>query len=78
LTMAGRFYPTRPAKLMGTLTMSYGVPQIIAPTIAGYLAAATGHYNGALYMASGFILLGAAAIVAIKKWSAEDIRLLSN
>ncbi|MDX2426562.1 MAG: YbfB/YjiJ family MFS transporter [Cycloclasticus sp.] len=78
LTMAGRFYPTRPAKLMGTLTMSYGVPQIIAPTIAGYLAAATGHYNGALYMASGFILLGAVAIVAIKKWSAEDIRLLSN
>lgn len=78
LTMAGRFYPTRPAKLMGTLTMSYGVPQIIAPTIAGYLAAATGHYNGALYMASGFILLGAVAIVAIKKWSAEDMRLLSN
>jgi len=78
LTMAGRFYPTKPAKLMGTLTMSYGVPQILAPTIAGYLAAATGHYNGALYMASGFILLGAVAIVAIKKWSAEDIRLLSN
>ncbi|MEH6502869.1 MAG: YbfB/YjiJ family MFS transporter [Cycloclasticus sp.] len=78
LTMAGRFYPTKPAKLMGTLTMSYGVPQIIAPVIAGYLAAATGHYNGALYMASGFILLGAVAIVAIKKWSADDIRLLSN
>lgn len=78
LTMAGRFYPTKPAKLMGTLTMSYGVPQIIAPVIAGYLAAATGHYNGALYMASGFILLGAVAIVAIKKWSADDIRLLSS
>jgi len=36
LTMAGRFYPTKPAKLMGMLKMSYGVPQIIAPTIAGY------------------------------------------
>ncbi len=78
LTMAGRFYPTKPAKLMGTLTMSYGVPQIIAPTIAGYLARETGHYNGALYMASGFVLLGVAAILVIKYWADEDIRLLDN
>jgi len=78
LTMAGRFYPTKPAKLMGTLTMSYGVPQIIAPTIAGYLARETGHYNGALYMASGFVLLGVIAILAIKYWADEDIRLLDD
>ena len=78
LTMAGRFYPTKPAKLMGMLTMSYGVPQIIAPTIAGYLASASGNYNAALYMASGFIVLGLFAIVAIKKWSASDIKLLAN
>ena len=78
LTMAGRFYPTKPAKLMGTLTMSYGVPQIIAPTIAGYLARETGHYNGALYMASAFVVLGLVAIVAIKRWAADDIRLLAD
>ncbi|MBL4783661.1 MAG: YbfB/YjiJ family MFS transporter [Porticoccaceae bacterium] len=78
LTMAGRFYPTKPAKLMGTLTMSYGVPQIIAPTIAGYLAVSTGNYYGALYMASGFVLLGFVAILAIKKWAAQDMHLLSN
>ncbi|PCH83176.1 MAG: MFS transporter [Piscirickettsiaceae bacterium] len=76
LTMAGRFYPTKPAKLMGTLTMSYGVPQIIAPAIAGYLAAATGNYYGALVMASGFVALGFIAILAIKKWAADDIKLL--
>ena len=78
LTMAGRFYPTKPAKLMGTLTMSYGVPQIIAPTIAGYLASVTGHYNGALYMASGFVVLGLFGIIAIKKWASSDIGLLSS
>jgi predicted MFS family arabinose efflux permease len=78
LTMAGRFYPTKPAKLMGMLTMSYGVPQIIAPTIAGYLAAQSGHYNAALYMASGFVMLGFFTIVVIKKYAAEDIGLLEN
>ena len=78
LTMAGRFYPTKPAKLMGMLTMSYGVPQIIAPTIAGYLASITGHYFGALYMASSFVVLGFVTILAIKKCAASDIQLLEN
>ena len=78
LTMAGRFYPTKPAKLMGMLTMSYGVPQIIAPTIAGYLASTSGNYNASLYMASGFVVLGSFAIIAIQKWSASDIKLLEN
>ena len=76
--MAGRFYPTKPSKLMGLLTMSYGVPQIIAPAIAGYLASKTGHYDGALYMASGFVMIGSVAILAIKKWSVRDMALLES
>lgn len=56
LTMAGRFYPTKPAKLMGKLTLSYGVAQIIAPAIAGYMAAQTGQYSAALLMAA--IMMG--------------------
>ena len=63
---------------MGMLTMSYGVPQIIAPTIAGYLAGSTGNYDASLYMASGFVLLGFFVILAIKKWAAEDISLLDS
>jgi len=78
LTMAGRFYPTKPAKLMGMLTMSYGVPQIVAPTIAGYLAASTGDYDASLFMASGFVLIGSFVILAIKKWAARDIALLET
>lgn len=73
LTMAGRFYPTKPAKLMGLLTISYGVPQIIAPTIAGYLAEISGNYNAALYMASGFVILGFFTILVIKKYAGQDI-----
>ncbi len=78
LTMAGRFYPTKPAKLMGMLTMSYGVPQIVAPTIAGYLAAATGHYDASLLMASGFVMFGSLVILAIKKWASKDVDLLES
>ncbi|ORU91871.1 MAG: MFS transporter [Cycloclasticus sp. symbiont of Poecilosclerida sp. M] len=77
LTLAGRFYPTKPAKLMGLLTMSYGIPQIIAPTIAGYLAQQSGNYYDALYMAWGFVVLGIFAILAIKKWAEDDIKKLA-
>lgn len=78
LTMAGRFYPTKPAKLMGMLTMSYGVPQIVAPALAGYLAAQTGNYNVSLYMATGFVVMGVVGILAIKKWAEKDIALLEG
>jgi len=39
LTMAGRYYPTRPAKMMGKMTISYGVAQILGPTVTGWLGA---------------------------------------
>ncbi|MDO6513402.1 MULTISPECIES: YbfB/YjiJ family MFS transporter [unclassified Neptuniibacter] len=59
LTMAGRFYPTKPAKLMGKMTLTYGVAQIIAPAITGNLAERLGDYNLGLWIAAGMVLLGA-------------------
>ena len=58
LTVIGRLYPANPAKAMARLTLSYGVAQIIAPAITGYIAEATGSYQGGLLMAAGFMLLG--------------------
>jgi MFS family permease len=66
LTMAGRFYPTKPAKLMGKLTIAYGIAQIIGPAIAGYIAETTGHYTSALYMACGFMVLGSIMLFKLK------------
>ncbi len=62
LTVVGRHYPHNPAKAMATLTLSYGVAQIIAPAIAGTLARDSGSYQGALVLAAimmviGFVLL---------------------
>ncbi len=63
LTMVGKFYPTRPAKPMGRLTLSYGVAQIVAPAISGVVADTTGNYTmpliiAAVIMCIGMILLG--------------------
>ncbi|MDH4394776.1 MAG: YbfB/YjiJ family MFS transporter [Limnobacter sp.] len=63
LSMAGRRFPANPAKAMARMTLSYGLAQIAAPAIAGYIAQHSGTYRGALYMAAimmglGMFLLG--------------------
>ena len=35
LTMAGRYYPTRPAKMMGHMTLTCGCAQILDPAVMG-------------------------------------------
>jgi len=65
LTMAGRFYPTKPAKLMGKMTLSYGVAQIVAPALTGMLAQDSGNYDLGLYLAGGFIALGTVLIMVL-------------
>lgn len=67
LTMAGRFYPTKPAILMGRLTLSYGVAQVVAPALSGQIAEMSGSYNGALYMAAAFMLSGTLIIYKLRK-----------
>lgn len=58
MAMAGRFYPTRPAKLMSKLTAAYGVAQIGAPAITGLLAGQQGSYAAGFYLASGVMVVG--------------------
>jgi MFS family permease len=59
LTMAGRYYPTRPAKMMGKMTLSYGVAQVIAPAVTGSLATRLGDYQAGLYLAAAVMAVGA-------------------
>lgn len=44
---------------MGKMTLAYGSAQVIAPALTGYLAKLTGHYDIGLYLAAGFVSLGA-------------------
>jgi len=58
LTMVGKLFPTKPAKPMGKLTLSYGTAQIIAPAISGMMAEATGNYNMPLILAGIIMAIG--------------------
>lgn len=60
MAMAGRFYPTRPAKLMSKLTAAYGVAQIAAPAITGLLAGQQGSYAAGFFLAAGVMVAGTA------------------
>ncbi|MDJ0832765.1 MAG: YbfB/YjiJ family MFS transporter [Gammaproteobacteria bacterium] len=66
LTMAGRYYPTRPAKMMGKMTISYGIAQITAPALTGLIAGYTGNYNNGLYLAAGMMVIGTLLLMRLK------------
>lgn len=72
LTMAGRFYPTRPAKMMGKMTISYGVAQIIAPAVTGLLAEGGGSYDQGLYLAAIMMILGSLLMLVLKARSGHE------
>jgi predicted MFS family arabinose efflux permease len=66
LTMAGRYYPTRPAKMMGKMTLSYGCAQILAPAITGWLGSQFGSYAGGLYLAAAAMTIATGLLLALR------------
>ena len=72
LTMAGRYYPTRPAKMMGKMTLSYGIAQIVGPAAAAGLAPRFGGYGVGLYLAAAVMLLGTVLLLTLKLVERRD------
>lgn len=66
LTMAGQYYPTRPAKMMGRMTLSYGTAQIVGPAITGWLATRFGSYAAGLYLAGGIMIASTLFLLMLK------------
>jgi len=67
LTMAGRYYPTRPAKMMGKMTLSYGAAQILAPIVTGSLATRSGNYATGLYLAGCAMFIGTLILLVLRE-----------
>lgn len=65
LVFIGHKFPQNPAKAMARLTISYGIAQITAPAIAGYIASVTGTYTGALWLAGICMLTGIVCLVLV-------------
>ncbi len=72
LTMAGRYYPTRPARMMGRMTLSYGAAQIIGPALTGWLAGGFGGYAAGLYLAAGFMSVGTVLLLVLRGIGRRD------
>jgi predicted MFS family arabinose efflux permease len=72
LSMAGRYYPNMPAKMMGKMTLSYGVAQIIGPAITGIIGAKFGSYNAGLYVAASVMVLGTVLLFVLKAVERRD------
>ncbi|WP_068635643.1 YbfB/YjiJ family MFS transporter [Thauera butanivorans] len=72
LTMAGRYYPTRPAKMMGKMTISYGVAQIVGPAVTGWLGESFGSYAGGLYFAAAMMAQGCVLLLVLKAVERRD------
>ena len=73
LTMMGKFYPTKPAKPMGKLTLSYGVAQIAAPL---WLAPWPRHYratttNRSIWQRGSWVLACYFFINSYPSWSTK-------
>ena len=73
LSLIGRHFPNNPAKAMARLTLSYGVAQMLAPVMAGYIANATGSYHGALVITAVVLVIGMGLLVALNRLENEAI-----
>jgi len=67
LSIAGRYYPSRPAKMMGKMTLSYGVAQILAPAIIAAMAVGNTGYQQGLWLALIAMLIGTGLIIILMK-----------
>lgn len=66
LSLVGRRFPSNSSAAMAKLTVSYGVSQIIAPTIAGILAA-SGGYRSSLWLAAAMMFIGLISLTQLSK-----------
>ncbi len=73
LSMAGRYYPTRPAKMMGKMTITYGIAQIIAPAITGVIAEYSGSYGTGLYLAAVVLTIGTLLMFALRSFESRSL-----
>ncbi|WP_417543815.1 YbfB/YjiJ family MFS transporter [Marinobacter sp.] len=58
LAMVGRVFPENPSRPMSRLTFSYGIAQMLAPAVVGYLADVEGNYTNGLWLTLLVMALG--------------------
>ncbi|WP_210397815.1 YbfB/YjiJ family MFS transporter [Motiliproteus sediminis] len=77
LTMAGRYYPRHPAKMMGKMTLSYGVAQILAPALIALIVGRSGDYSAGLILATGAMIVGSVLLLVLRAVERNELTLKS-
>lgn len=65
LALVGRRSPNNPGKAMARLTLSYGVAQMVAPVVTGYMAQQSGHFKSGLWLTAAVMALGMALLATL-------------
>lgn len=74
LTMAGRYYPSRPGAMMGRMTLAFGVAQILAPAGTAWIAARSGTYATGLFIGAGSMVACTALVLMLRQLDPQDLR----
>ncbi|RBQ26145.1 YbfB/YjiJ family MFS transporter [Arcobacter sp. CECT 9188] len=73
MNLGGQLSKGNPVVLMGALTTSYGIGQVIAPLYSVYFIEKYGNYDYALYLTALIVLGGVLLLIISKKFEKEKI-----
>ncbi|MGE4383512.1 MAG: YbfB/YjiJ family MFS transporter [Arcobacter sp.] len=73
MNLGGQLAKHNPVVLMGALTTSYGIGQVIAPLYSVYLIEKFGNYDYALYLTALIVFGGVLLLLIAKKFETEKI-----
>ncbi len=73
MNLGGQLAKSNPVVLMGALTTSYGIGQVIAPLYSVYLIDRFGNYDYALYLTACIVLGGVVLLLFAKKFQTHKI-----
>lgn len=71
MTLGGHLSKGNPVVLMGALTTSYGIGQVIAPLYSVYLIDKFGNYDYALYLTAFIVVSGIILLIFAKRFETE-------
>lgn len=73
MNLGGQLAKHNPVVLMGALTTSYGIGQVIAPLYSVYLIEKFGNYDYALYLTAVIVFGGVVLLLVAKRFELEKI-----
>lgn len=75
LALVGRLYPSNPSRPMSRLTFSYGLAQMLAPAVTGYLAEQQGNFQPGLLLTAVVMGLGTLLLLLATRLQKKNLKL---